>query len=349
MHYRDTGALDTWARLSAKATLTPAEQMELRALPAGARMVPLDWVAATAVEQKGYFDRDMQEESFVEQRVLTAWLAEPDPRVQHAGLLCLHGIERMAIGMIGSWPGVDRWGAELSALRIPSHLLQPQALEWVGNTRRWRDLSVHWGRGSDVTRAAMVHQLGGAFPDLLGLELHGAYLKAEQLALLAQAPFLPQLLDLTLNGSPLPPAGARAVFERLGELQHLDLRDARLDSDTLALLAPKLRRARRIQLCTNSLGDAGLRTLLDTGALGSVEDLWLTNCELTDRSAHALANATLPALRGLWISGNRMTDAGVQALVRSPLFAQLSGVALAQPGLGQTTAALLANNACATV
>lgn len=332
-----------WWRLQAKPELTEAELTELHALPAGAREVPLDWVCTSVVEQRGYFDKDEQGEVMTNHTLLTGWLDEPDPRVRYAGALSLWGVDALAPGMLTTLPGVERWGAEMSALSLPSHLLHPGALAWIGPTRAWRDLALP-GRFSPATRAAVIGELGHAFPLLLGLELQGTGFDRGDLEALARAPFIPQLLDLTLNGSPLDGQGARGLFERLGELQHLDLRDARLGPEPIAALAPKLRRARRLHLASNPMSDAGLLALLKAGALDSVEDLWLSSCGLTDASAHALAEASLPKLRGLWIDSNAMTDEGIATLIRAPLFAQLHGVSLYRFGIGDRTKALLAGH-----
>jgi hypothetical protein len=227
---------------------------------------------------------------------------------------------------------------------LPSHLLQPLALEWIGATRAWRDLSLPGARFSPAARVAVARELDGAFPELLGLDLQGTCFDGSDLDALAAAGCIPKLLDLGITGSPLDPQGARRLFESLGELESLNLRDALLGPEPIAALAPKLRRARRVVLSSNPIGDAGLLGLLHAGALASVEDLWLSRCDLTDASAHALAEASLPALRGLWIDGNAMTDTGVQAVIRSPLFAQVEGVSLHQFGLGSSTSVLLAGH-----
>ena len=71
-----------WWRLSAKAELNDEELVQLRALPAGAREVPLSWVATSVVEKRGHFDRDRQEAVYTEQTHLTGWLEQADPRVR---------------------------------------------------------------------------------------------------------------------------------------------------------------------------------------------------------------------------------------------------------------------------
>lgn len=344
MLYTTSDPRHSWWRLSAKAALDAAELAELRSLPAGAREVPLSWVATSSVEQRGHFDRDLQEAVYTEHTHLTGWLDQPDPRVRHAGALSLHGIDTLATPMMSPFPGLDRWGAEISALTLPSHLLTPHMLTWIGATRPWRDLSLSGGRFSPASRVAAVRELGAAFPALEGLELGSAYLDRSDLEALAKAACIPKLLDLGVTGSPLDPQGALTLFKRLGELEHLDLRDARLGREPIEALAPKLRRARRLVLSSNPIGDAGLRALLKAGALANVEDLWLSSCNLTDASAHALAEASLPKLRGLWIDSNALTDEGVTTLIRAPLFAQLEGVSLYRFGMGEGPKALLAGH-----
>ncbi len=333
-----------WWRLQAKAELDTEDLALLHSFPAGAREVPLGWVATSRVDKRGHFDRDMQEEVVTEHTQLTGWLEQPDPRVRYAGALSLWGIDTLASSMLSTFPGVDRWGVELSALCLPSHLLHPRALEWIGPTRAWRDLSLPGARFSPATRVAVARELGQAFPHLLGLELQGSCFDRSDLEALAQAACIPHLLDLTLTGSPLDPQGAQGLFERLGELEHLNLRDARLGRVPITALAPKLRKARRLHLSCNPMRDAGLLALLKAGALDCVEDLWISSCELTDASAHALAEASLPKLRGLWIDSNAMTDEGIATLIRAPLFAQLHGVSLYKFGMSDSTKALLAGH-----
>jgi hypothetical protein len=86
----------------------------------------------------------------------------------------------------------------------------------------------------------------------------------------------------------------------------------------MGILAPKLRRVRRLKLSSNPIGDAGVRALLEAGAFEHVEDLSLNRCELTDASLAALVEAAPPKLRGLWIDSNAFSDEGLEALVRSP-------------------------------
>lgn len=342
--YTERDPRHAWWRLSAKAELDESDLRELRSLPAGAREVPLAWVATSQVEQRGHFDRDLQEAVYTEHTHLTGWLERADPRVRYAGALSLWGIDSLSNGMLSPFPGEDRWGTEMSALTLPSHLLTPRMLAWIGATRPWQDLSLSGGRFSPASRVAAVRELGAAFPALEGLALGSASLDRSDLEALAKAACIPKLLDLGVTGSPLDPQGALTLFKRLGELEHLDLRDARLGRKPIEALAPKLRRARRLVLSSNPIGDAGLRALLEAGALANVEDLWLSSCDLTDASAHALAEASLPKLRGLWIDSNALTDEGIMTLIRAPLFAQLEGVSLHRSGMGEGPKALLAGH-----
>lgn len=313
----------------------------LRTLPAGAREAPLDWACTVQVEERGHFDKDAQGPVFTELRTVTGWRAEPDPRLHHAGSLSFHGIDVLATGVVSAFPGPERFGRGLTALTMEGHQLHPRALEWIGRSRAWEDLSLWCARWSAPSRGAGMRELGPAFPALRGLELHSASLDPADLAALASAPFLERLEDLTLTNRPLDPPAVLALVGRLGSLVHLDLSESRLGPKVVRALAPKLRRARRLRLAGNPIGDKGVRALLEAGALERVEDLWLSGCELTDTSAFALAQAALPRLRGLWIGANRLTDAGVEALIRSPLFARLEGASLDQRGLTPRAATLL--------
>jgi len=324
--------------------LTPYEQALLDTLPEGAREAPLEWICASRVERRGHFDRDEQSEIFTDHTVVTGWLDTPDPRVEHARAISLHGIEDVPLGFLASFPGVDRLGAGIVALTLPGNLLVRGDLERIGWSRPWTDLSLWGSRIPHGLRGDVVRELAEHFPWLLGLEIHSMDLDRTDLEQLARASFLGELQDLTISGRMLDSRGALAVVARLGELVHLDLRDARIEREVVTALAPKLRRARRVVLSGNAIGDAGLDAMLERGAFESVEDLWLSGCELGDASARELASASLPKLRGLWLDSNAFTDDGVAELVDAPFFERLEGLSLGSRRIGDRSRALLAGH-----
>lgn len=320
----------------------------LHGLPAGAREAPLDWVCTTRVEERGHFDKDAQGEVFSTFTTVTGWQAadEVDPRIHLAGALSFH-VDSVNGGVFSAFPGLERFGSALSALTLEGSLLFPTVLTGIGATRPWRDLAIWGARWSPPARIAGMRELATAFPGLLGLELQTVDLEPADFAALAAAPFLGQLEDFSLTNRRREPEGLRAVVERLGSLVHLDLTDADQGPALMGTLAPKLRRARRIKLSFNPIGDAGLRALLEAGALDQVEDLWLDRCELTDLSLAALVEASPTKLRGLWLHSNAFTDEGLEALVRSPLFARLEGLSLFQRGLTPRAEKMLEGHALA--
>lgn len=328
-----------WRSLCTRPTLTPDEAAQLRALPAGAKEAPIDWVCTTRVERRGHFDKDEQGEVFSDHTIVTGWRAEPDPGIHRAGALSFSGLELLANGLLFTVPPL---GDAISALTLDGNQLQPTALEAMGRARAWVDLAIWGARWSPAARKAGLRELAAAFPHLRGLELQSADLDADDLATLSRS--VERLEDLTLTGRMLDEPAACALIQRLGPLAHLDLRDARLGPAAIARLAPKLTRARRINLSSNPIGDEGLHGLLRHGALDQVEDLWLSGCGLTDDGMRALAGAAAPKLRGLWLDSNQVTDDGVEALIKSPLFAQLEGLSLYQRGVTERTTGLLAGH-----
>lgn len=295
-------------------------------VPSGAREAPLEWVCTVRVERRGHFDKDEQGEVFSDHTTVTGWRDEPDPRVHQAGALSFSGAELVEPEVLLKFPGLDRLGTSLSVLRLDGRQVSPAALARINEARPWADLSIaDSSTWSPAARAECVRVLA-TFPALRGLELQRVSLTAEDLVTLSGA--VERLEDLTLANCSLDPKGLRAIVERLGSPVHLDLSGAAQGPAVMNALASRLGRARSLWLYHNPIGDEGLRWLLDAGALERVEDLGLGDCELSDTSLRALAEAKLPHLRGLWLGGNPFTDEGVEALAKSPLLAQLEGLSL---------------------
>lgn len=295
-------------------------------VPAGAREAPLDWVCTLNVERRGHFDKDEQGEVFSDFVTVTGWRDEPDPRIHTAGALSFWSVDQIASGVLQTFPGTDRLGTSVSALRLEGRHVSPSALARINEARPWADLSIFNGSSwTPALRAECVRVLS-TFPALLGLELQRVSLTEDELVTLSG--LVERLDDLTLANTALDPRGLRAVVERLGSPVHLDLCGTEFGSDLMNALASRLGRTRWLELSRNPIGDEGLRWLLSAGALETIEDLSLGDCELSDTSVRALLDARLPNLRALWLGGNRLTDDGVEALARSPLLAQLEGLSL---------------------
>ncbi len=311
-------------------------------IPSGAREVPLDWVCTLTVESRAYFDKDEMGEAFRDFTTVTGWREQPDPRVHQAGALSFYGVDAVEEGVLRNIPGTDWLGTSISVLTLQGRQLGPGMLERLAAARPWADLSIWDASGwSPASRTEYMRALA-SFTSLRGLSLAQASLSADDLIALSAA--VDRLEDLALRNCRLDGWGLQAVVERLGELIYLNLSDAQQGPELIGALAPRLERARWLELSRNPIGDLGLRALLDAGALEHVEDLSLCDCELTDASARALAGARLPKLRGLWLDSNLLTDDGIEALACSPLLAQLEGLSLYQRGLTERSRTALAGH-----
>jgi hypothetical protein len=101
--------------------------------------------------------------------------------------------------------------------------------------------------------------------------------------------------------------------------------------------------ARLFQLHAKKVTDAGLETILDTHALGSISHLYLGSCELGERALPLLASHAdeLGALTHLVLCDNKLAPEGVDALLASPLAQRLVYLELSHTNLGDAAVAKL--------
>ena len=118
----------------------------------------------------------------------------------------------------------------------------------------------------------------GNFPELVDLFLNDCQIGAGGVAALMNAPFVGNLLRLSLSDNPISNAGAKAIAGgKLRKLAALDLWDA-------------------------DIGDEGAMALADAKYFSSLQDLQLVfNPGITRRGARSFARATYPELTTLWL------------------------------------------------
>src|SRR5262245_6845680 len=90
---------------------------------------------------------------------------------------------------------------------------------------------------------------------------------------------------------------------------------------------PLLAAVRELDLCSNELGNHGVKLLAESPFLKELESLDLGFNAIDDAGVTALARAsTLPALTSLGLYENSLTAEGVKALAESPFFAGLTAL-----------------------
>lgn len=311
----------------------PADPAALLALPAGAREVPLEWLFVVEEERQSHFDRD--QDTVIENRirVVRGWRPDPDPRIAYAGSIQLSTVDRVSFSVLGTFPYATAQAGGFRAMQANATDLNAVVLDYVGQLQAWEDLAIsrtwEWG----PTLGKSLKAIGVRFGALRGLELNNAKWTVETVVQLARMAVFSQLADLSLRHAMIPESGALLLAQRAGELLHVDLSDARLGPAFIRALASKLRRARRLVLSGNPIGDQGLRALIDAGALANVEDLWLNECDLTDAAVDAICETDPPNLRGLWLYGIRLTPSAQARLAVSPLLERLTGLWLSSPSI----------------
>jgi hypothetical protein len=324
-----------WAALQGP-TLAPAAAAALAALPTGAREAPLGWVGHVEEVRETTWDRDAQEARVHERRRFVGWRDAPDRRLPRAAALSFHGVD-VEPAALRAWP--DWLWPAIRVLRFAGPEVAAPVLDAPGRSGVEDLLLVGPPRRDQAP--AVISALAQGWDALRGLSLPGARLDVAACAALAGAAWWPRLEDLHLAGGGLDPRGFAPLVDGLGALSDLDLRDQRLQGVDWGRLAPRLRRARGVQLAGNPLGDAGALALLEGGAFDRVEALGLDGTGVGDRFAAALAARAPASLRALWLSGDAIGPAGVAALLDGPLLDRLDALALGgNPGSAAAAARL---------
>lgn len=147
-------------------------------------------------------------------------------------------------------------------------------------------------------------------------------------------------LDLGFNDL----ASTKALFERRRwpHLKSLRLRGNRLHAADVLHACPRLE---SLDLASNPLGDAGIRSLLDAPPHARLRHLDLANIDMSDAGLEHLASSPLLAgLRSLSLAWNRCGDRAASALARSPQVRNLRTLDLTGWHLGYRGAIALAGS-----
>jgi uncharacterized protein (TIGR02996 family) len=208
------------------------------------------------------------------------------------------------------------------------------------------------GSVGPVGGAAAVRRFAasGTFPRLAHLDLSGARLAAEHVALLARARW--PLRHLDLSQCEVRRAGAEALAGAgfAPTLRVLELRECEVTAGGAQALADSvpLGGLRRLDLSGNPLGPGGLLAVATGRAFRRLTTLNLARTNtprapVAARDVLALLSAVGTAeLRHLDLSALPVAVRGARALAASPAFARLTRLGLAGCGLGEKgTAALL--------
>lgn len=202
------------------------------------------------------------------------------------------------------------------------------------------------------------------FPDLHDFTIEGPGFNGASVAALADMPWLSRvgrlelphladadvaallasdhtggLADLSLPGASFR-AARLAAWPRLGNLSRLGLSGCHLlDEHPLSLAASDhLGGLRGLDLSNNEIGNAGAAALAAAG-FGPLEYLSLKDNRLREAGLSALAGAAWAgSLRRLDLGGNLILDTGMHALLSSGSFAALESLDLNVTGIGRDTA-----------
>jgi uncharacterized protein (TIGR02996 family) len=207
---------------------------------------------------------------------------------------------------------------------------------------RWLSL---WGcdvESGDLGALARSNRTGA----LEYLGLNDNHIGAAGARALARAGSLGRLTSLNLGQNPLGDDGVAALARaNLPGLRRLDLSEVGLTARGLAALAraPWLPSLRQLILSGNQqMPDEGIRALVQTPALRSLEALELWDAGVGDDALRAIAESPyLGKLRRLWMGYNQVGPAGAAALAESPHLPSLREVSLVENRIGERGALAL--------
>jgi hypothetical protein len=157
------------------------------------------------------------------------------------------------------------------------------------------------------------------------------------LAPLAMASAFSRVLHLTLRG-PIGDAGAKvlatALSRREAPIERLNLDSCDVGPEGIAALAGALGGCLSLALTGNALGDEGVAVLARTKGLASLVKLYLSETEMTDEGATALAKGSHVSLTHLAVARNELTTAGLAALAKSKKLRRLRWLEYTDPEEG---------------
>ena len=169
-------------------------------------------------------------------------------------------------------------------------------------------------------------------------------------AALARSPRLRQLRHLSFAECKIGDAGVVALAEspHLRGLTRLDLSGNNAkhkisDASVVRLIeSDNASSLERLSLSANRLGPDTARAIARARHLSRLEVLDLSNTDLGDEGAAALASLHLPALRVLHLDRCDIGQNGARALVRAPFLSQLTSLTVEGNHLGGQLSALMA-------
>jgi uncharacterized protein (TIGR02996 family) len=149
---------------------------------------------------------------------------------------------------------------------------------------------------------------------------------------LAGLPLMPNLQSLTLRGAATTSTATMKRFvssESFPRLAHVNLADARLGSEQIALLARGEWPLQHLDLSQNEVRKAGAEALAQAPFASTLRVLELRECEITAGGVQALGESeSLAALRHLDLSANPIGSGGLQALAASRSLRSLRSLSL---------------------
>jgi uncharacterized protein (TIGR02996 family) len=135
------------------------------------------------------------------------------------------------------------------------------------------------------------------------------------------------LEEVIIDGSAFVKEGGQAL--RIAPIFELGTcLDTKEEVGALAELA-ELHQLRKLRLGGSSLGDDGIRRLVQSPHFPAAKVFWLTRCNIGPAGVQALAECqALRGLERLILTGNPLGDVGARILATSPTFANLRLLAL---------------------
>ncbi len=154
-----------------------------------------------------------------------------------------------------------------------------------------------------------------------------------------------------LSGTPLRnQVRARRGLIRRWEYRRGFIESVRMDAEAFADHADVVFRFGPVRCLRLRNARSVVRRLADCPRLAALTELDLSNGDLSDAEAAALARSSrLSRLRSLSLSGNQIRDAGAEALAASPALAGLSSLDLGHNGIGFAGVRALANSGLRTL
>ncbi len=179
------------------------------------------------------------------------------------------------------------------------------------------------------------------------LDLNDKDLILEELQDLMEYARIGKVKDLKLDKNNLGNAGAGVIASAaaLFKLTSLSLGDNRMTDAGAEVLAasPHLKRLKKLYLQGNRIGPAGIDALARSETLQGLELLYLKGNPLGPQGGQALAySTTLKNLKEVYLGRTRLGLQGLKALCASDLFARTTLLSLADNGLDDSAAPVLA-------